>query len=78
MSSVKHEVDVSSFDEEEKDNEKIAAGYLVPCRICEIVFARIRLTWRFCADCGKAFCDGEHGRFVNGRQAYCIHCWKNV
>lgn len=67
-------VDISAFDEEHTDRKKIEDGAAVPCRICEAVFRRIRLTWRYCASCEQGFCEGEHGTFARGGRGSCVQC----
>jgi hypothetical protein len=57
-------VELSDYDPNRNDQLKIDAGVWVPCRICQNAFRRIRLTWRYCATCHRAFCDGEHGNFA--------------
>lgn len=43
-------VDLSAYDERNTDRQKIENGVGVPCRICDAVFRRIRITWRYCAE----------------------------
>jgi hypothetical protein len=69
----KDEYDLSHFEKENTDKEKIKKGFAVPCRICANAFSRIRLTWRYCDECGVAFCEGEHGNFSN-QQGGCVQC----
>ena len=69
------EHDINPFDPDEDDRTKINNGIWVPCRICREIYARIRLTARFCGNCGRAFCDGEHGRFAQGQRAFCVRCY---
>jgi hypothetical protein len=57
-------IDLSGFDAERNDHAKIEDGLWVPCRICESAFRRLRLTLRYCATCGRGFCEGEHGNFA--------------
>jgi len=66
-------VDISGFDPENDDRQKIENGLWVPCRICQNAFRRIRLTRRYCAECKVAFCEGEHGNFSNKR-GRCVQC----
>jgi hypothetical protein len=74
------EADYGSFDETHNDKEKIKSGSAVPCRICELAFKRLRLTLRYCWDCERGFCEGEHGNFTkkNGekgpQRARCVRC----
>lgn len=68
-------VDLSDFDPQETDEAKIlrqpnSTG--VPYRICEKVFRRVRVTWRYCASCHKGFCEGEHGSFAIGGRGTCV------
>jgi hypothetical protein len=44
-----------------------------PCVLCKSAFGRIRLTNRYCYDCGNAFCDGEHGNFAKN-VGKCVIC----
>jgi hypothetical protein len=67
--------DLRPFSEEVSDTEKINGGHWVPCRICREIYARIRLTVRYCGNCGRAFCEGEHGRFAMGQKAFCVRCY---
>lgn len=69
-----YKVDMSDFEVDKKDDVKIEEGIGVPCRVCAGVFRRIRLTWRYCASCGKGFCEGEHGSFSRGGRGTCIQC----
>lgn len=64
------------FEEGEDTDDKahIEDGEPVPCRICEEVFGRIRLTWRFCIKCHQGFCQGEHGTFGSG-PGFCLKHW---
>lgn len=60
-------VDLTGWSENQArdDKKKIDEDDLwVPCRICQEVFLRIRLTSRYCNTCGRAFCEGEHGNFA--------------
>jgi hypothetical protein len=66
--------DLAPFDANHTDAEKINAGIAVPCRICETVFRRLRLTVRYCAVCNKGFCEGEHGTFAIRPRATCVQC----
>jgi hypothetical protein len=56
-------------DKERIDN----AGEWCPCRICEMMFRRIRLSLRYCQGCEQAFCEGEHGSFAYGH-GKCVIC----
>lgn len=66
--------DLGPFDANHTDTEKILSGIAVPCRICENVFRRLRLTLRNCALCDKGFCEGEHGTFATRGRATCVQC----
>jgi hypothetical protein len=57
------------------DKEKIGAGAWIPCRVCWDVFMRLRLTARFCDNCERAFCEGEHGNFTGGSRGVCVRCF---
>ena len=66
-------VDFGWLDQDKNDREKIEQGIWVPCRLCQEAFRRIRLTLRYCAGCGQAFCEGEHGNFAQQR-GMCVRC----
>lgn len=67
------EIRVALESEGRQARELIEAGYYVPCKICLDAFRRVRLTLRYCATCGHAFCEGEHGNFARGRGT-CVIC----
>jgi hypothetical protein len=67
-------VDLSPYDKDNTDRAKIEAGKAVPCRLCENAFRRLRLTLRYCAQCGVGFCEGEHGNFSTQTRARCVQC----
>jgi len=72
-------VDWRSFADNDRPRDKsdkdiIAGGGVVPCRICDSMFGRLRLTKRYCGKCFNGFCEGEHGTFSQGRGAYCVQC----
>ncbi len=67
-------VNFDPCESEYEDKEKIGDGLWVPCRICEQIFMRVRLTARYCGKCGFAFCEGEHGGFVQRGPALCVQC----
>jgi hypothetical protein len=71
-------VDLDDFDATNTDRDKILAGAWVPCRICKEIFARVRLTARFCNNCNRAFCEGEHGSFTGGGPAMCVRCYSKA
>lgn len=56
-----------------KAKDLIEQGKYVPCKICMEAFRRIRPSLRYCAICGHAFCEGEHGNFASGI-GRCIIC----
>lgn len=66
--------DTSPFDDKKTDRNKIEEGTAVPCRICEEAFRRLRLTYRYCAECGRGFCEGEHGNFAGTKRGRCVRC----
>jgi len=67
--------DLSPFSADHNDRTKIDdEGHAVPCRICEAAFRRLRLTKRYCAQCGRGFCEGEHGNFAVGKRGVCVRC----
>gem|GEM_PF-2409448 len=66
-------VDMGAFDKNDDDRAKISRGLWVPCRLCQNAFRRVRLTARYCDDCGVAFCEGEHGNFSHKR-GRCVQC----
>lgn len=45
----------------------------VPCRICENVFGRLRLTACYCHECGMGICVGEHG-IPDENRFICVRC----
>ena len=51
----------------------IDSGGWVNCWICETVFRRKRETRRYCHDCGRGWCEGEHGNFASNI-GKCIIC----
>ena len=53
--------------------ELIEKGEWATCWICEEVFRRRIETKRYCATCGRGFCEGQHGSFAQ-RQGKCIIC----
>ena len=66
--------DYGSFDTDNNDEKKIKNEVAVPCRICENAFRRLRLTLRYCMDCKRGFCEGEHGNFSPKNRARCVQC----
>ncbi len=69
-----YQIDMSEYDEIDTDEAKIKREIGVPCRLCDSVFCRIRITWRYCSYCHKGFCEGEHGSFAGKGRAWCIQC----
>jgi hypothetical protein len=67
-------INLGGFDKEHDDARKIGDGLWVPCRICEEVFLRVRLTARYCNTCKRGFCEGEHGNFAGRGVAVCVQC----
>jgi hypothetical protein len=70
-------IDLRNWNESDNDKSKIEGpgdGLWVPCRICQEVFLRIRLTGRYCNTCGRAFCEGEHGSFASRGPGVCVQC----
>jgi len=65
--------DLGPFEEQNNDRQKIENDHAVPCRLCENAFRRLRLTLRYCIQCNRGFCDGEHGNFAGGR-GRCVQC----
>ena len=66
-------INADPFDLGYDDQKKIMDdGVWVPCRICEEIFLRLRLTKRYCNTCKRAFCEGEHGNFAGRGPAACI------
>ncbi len=59
---------------EKTDKEKIINGEWVNCWICKNIFRRRRETKRYCDECEKAFCEGEHGSFAQKGRGLCIAC----
>lgn len=72
-------VNMSNWDSNNNDQEKIGAfKHYVPCRLCQEMFHRIRLTQYFCGTCKRGICEGEHGMWY-GKGArgvpQCVYCW---
>ncbi len=53
--------------------ELIEQGEWADCWICYEVFRRRRQTLRYCHNCERGFCEGEHGNFSRG-VGTCIVC----
>jgi hypothetical protein len=73
------DADTGPYDEDRTDKDKIEDEIAVPCRLCENAFRRLRLTLRYCMQCQRGFCDGEHGNFlITGRPpkaiGRCVQC----
>lgn len=70
--------DLTPWDPQQDDKTKTDQGIAVPCRLCESVFGRLRLTLRYCSSCRRGFCEGEHGSVsVAGPFAFrgvCVRC----
>ncbi len=66
--------DVSEYNPHNTDEQKILNDVAVPCRICEAVFLRLRLTMRYCAWYHKGFCEDEHGTFAIRGRGSCVKC----
>ena len=62
--------------EERTAKELIAEGEWAECWICEEVFRRRRQTRRYCYDCERGFCEGEHGTLA-WKKGTCIICGAN-
>ena len=60
---------------DENDQAQIGADKWVSCRICWDIFARRRLTLRFCNTCKRGFCEGEHGNFTGRGGGVCVRCF---
>ena len=71
-------VDLSQFNPERSDRQKIEEGLWIPCRLCEKAFRRIRLTRRYCASCDHASCEGEHYNFAPDGHGRCVQCGPHV
>jgi hypothetical protein len=57
--------DVAPFDLADPDSA-------VPCRLCQAVARRLRLTPRYCTCCERAFCEAEHGGLALSGRGSCI------
>lgn len=57
------------------DKQKIDNGEWANCYICKEVFKRKRETKRYCYECKRGFCEGEHGTFQGKKIAVCIQCY---
>lgn len=64
--------DFSDWNPRRTDKAKIERDIFIPCRICEELFRRIRLTKRYCQECRKGYCEGEHGILRN--RGLCLVC----
>jgi hypothetical protein len=65
--------DLTDYDEKRTDKDKIEKHIWVPCRMCIELFMRVRLTGRYCNNCERAFCEGEHGTFR--KVGVCARCY---
>ena len=70
--------DLSPFTKTNDDRKKIDAGFWVPCRLCENAFRRLRLTKRYCLECGVGACEGEHMNFAVGGRGSCVQCGRRA
>jgi hypothetical protein len=68
--------DHTEFDRNNDDKTKIDGGSGVPCRICEAMFGRETLTFRYCAQCKRGFCEGVHGSYsqIGKAVGICVVC----
>jgi hypothetical protein len=71
--------DYSAYNDSDNDEHKIDnKKHIVPCRICLDIYARVRLTLRYCNSCKRAFCEGEHGNFTGRGPAVCVRCFSRA
>ena len=70
--------DYGPYDETNTDRMKIENHTPVPCRLCENAFRRLTLTMRYCSECNRGFCEGEHGNFSAGGRGRCVQCGPHV
>ena len=73
--------DTGPYDQQKTDETKIRdQDIAVPCRLCENAFRRLRLTLRYCYDCKRGFCEGEHGNFAPRAPGVgrCVQCGPHV
>lgn len=54
----------------------IEQGRWAECWICRDVFRHRRETKRYCAECERGFCEGEHGNFARNR-GVCVICGRS-
>lgn len=64
---------IKYLPEDKSAKEIIEEGDLAECWICAKVFGRLRPTERYCQQCGRGFCEGEHGSFAQ-RRGLCVIC----
>jgi hypothetical protein len=77
LDQMKKHSDLGDYDRKNTDKDKIQKDATwLPCRICKVVYLRVRLTARYCNTCERAFCEGEHGSFGGGGPGVCIRCYK--
>lgn len=55
-------------EENPTGKEIIDGGSPAPCETCERFFGRIQHTWRYCHECGGAYCEGQHGLWVPSKK----------
>jgi hypothetical protein len=70
--------DYGWWDQNDTDDRKIGRKTVLPCRICQEQFARVTLTFRYCKDCGCAFCEGVHGSLAtvaHQQVGRCVLCY---
>jgi hypothetical protein len=68
---------IDNYEESNGDDVKIDTHHRsVPCRLCWTIFGRVRLTLRYCGQCKRAFCEGEHGSFRN--RGLCVRCYSDT
>ena len=65
-----------ALDIAREGRERINASQWSLCYTCIKVFGRKRETNRYCSECGRGYCEGEHGTFAHhtGRSALCLTC----
>jgi hypothetical protein len=59
--------------DEKSAKQLIEEGEWADCWICLEVFRRRRQTLRYCHNCERGFCEGEHGNFSRG-VGTCVIC----
>ncbi len=61
----------------ETDEGRVDQGGWSDCWVCEGVFRRRTQTRRYCARCGRGFCEGWHGTLDRG-YGTCVICWADA